>query len=116
MGRIAYDLFETGDGKKSAFAYAESHELSYRRVIRQFLCGFLTVKSTLPCRSTTRTTPKLSRPMALHRGEVYRAPCTMGLGGEAYLNFMGNEFGHPEWIDFPREEMGLVLTVEGNGS
>jgi 1,4-alpha-glucan branching enzyme len=28
---------------------------------------------------------------------------TMGLGGEAYLTFMGNEFGHPEWIDFPRE-------------
>lgn len=25
------------------------------------------------------------------------------LGGEGYLNFMGNEFGHPEWIDFPRE-------------
>lgn len=28
---------------------------------------------------------------------------TILLGGEAYLNFMGNEFGHPEWIDFPRE-------------
>ena len=28
---------------------------------------------------------------------------TMALGGEAWLNFMGNEFGHPEWIDFPRE-------------
>lgn len=27
---------------------------------------------------------------------------TIVLGGEAYLNFMGNEFGHPEWIDFPR--------------
>lgn len=27
---------------------------------------------------------------------------TVVLGGEAYLNFMGNEFGHPEWIDFPR--------------
>ena len=27
----------------------------------------------------------------------------MSLAGEAYLNFMGNEFGHPEWIDFPRE-------------
>jgi hypothetical protein len=27
---------------------------------------------------------------------------TMTLGGESYLNFMGNEFGHPEWIDFPR--------------
>ena len=28
---------------------------------------------------------------------------TMAGGGESYLNFMGNEFGHPEWIDFPRE-------------
>ena len=27
---------------------------------------------------------------------------TLVLGGESYLNFMGNEFGHPEWIDFPR--------------
>ena len=27
---------------------------------------------------------------------------TMGLGGEGYLTFFGNEFGHPEWIDFPR--------------
>lgn len=27
---------------------------------------------------------------------------TYALGGEAYLNFMGNEFGHPEWLDFPR--------------
>jgi hypothetical protein len=27
----------------------------------------------------------------------------MLLGGEAWLCFMGNEFGHPEWIDFPRE-------------
>lgn len=24
------------------------------------------------------------------------------LGGEGYLNFEGNEFGHPEWLDFPR--------------
>jgi len=28
------------------------------------------------------------------------------LAGEGYLNFMGNEFGHPEWIDFPREGNG----------
>ena len=27
---------------------------------------------------------------------------TFGLGGEGYLNFIGNEFGHPEWLDFPR--------------
>ncbi|MBQ8354255.1 MAG: alpha amylase C-terminal domain-containing protein, partial [Oscillospiraceae bacterium] len=30
----------------------------------------------------------------------------MAGGGESYLNFMGNEFGHPEWIDFPREGNG----------
>lgn len=28
---------------------------------------------------------------------------TLLLAGDGYLNFMGNEFGHPEWIDFPRE-------------
>src|ERR1041384_4507365 len=28
---------------------------------------------------------------------------TLSLGGEGYLNFIGNEFGHPEWVDFPRE-------------
>ena len=31
---------------------------------------------------------------------------TFALGGEGYLSFMGNEFGHPEWIDFPREGNG----------
>jgi 1,4-alpha-glucan branching enzyme len=28
---------------------------------------------------------------------------SMATAGDGYLNFMGNEFGHPEWIDFPRE-------------
>ena len=32
---------------------------------------------------------------------------TMGLGGEAYLNFISNEFGHPEWLDFPQEGNGF---------
>jgi 1,4-alpha-glucan branching enzyme len=31
------------------------------------------------------------------------------LAGEGYLNFMGNEFGHPEWIDFPREGNGWSM-------
>ncbi|MFM7854690.1 MAG: 1,4-alpha-glucan-branching enzyme, partial [Flammeovirgaceae bacterium] len=38
--------------------------------------------------------------MALHK--MIRL-LTFSLGSKAYLNFMGNEFGHPEWIDFPRE-------------
>ncbi len=42
----------------------------------------------------------IERGIALHK--MIRL-ITFALGGEAYLNFMGNEFGHPEWIDFPRE-------------
>ncbi len=41
----------------------------------------------------------IDRGMALHK--MIRL-FTISLGGEAWLNFMGNEFGHPEWIDFPR--------------
>ena len=42
----------------------------------------------------------IARGIALHK--LIRL-LTFSLGGEGYLNFMGNEFGHPEWIDFPRE-------------
>jgi 1,4-alpha-glucan branching enzyme len=42
----------------------------------------------------------IDRGIALHK--MIRL-FTATLGGEAYLNFIGNEFGHPEWIDFPRE-------------
>jgi len=42
----------------------------------------------------------VDRGIALHK--MIRL-ITISLGGQAYLNFMGNEFGHPEWIDFPRE-------------
>ena len=34
---------------------------------------------------------------------------TLSLGSDAYLNFIGNEFGHPEWIDFPREGNGWTF-------
>ncbi len=33
---------------------------------------------------------------------------THALSGEGYMNFMGNEFGHPEWLDFPREGNGFA--------
>ena len=45
----------------------------------------------------------VERGMALHK--LIRL-LTMSLGGAGYLTFMGNEFGHPEWIDFPREGNG----------
>jgi len=42
----------------------------------------------------------VDRGIALHK--IIRL-VTAATGGGGYLNFMGNEFGHPEWIDFPRE-------------
>jgi 1,4-alpha-glucan branching enzyme len=57
----------------------------------------------------------VERGVALHK--MIRL-VTLALGGESYLNFMGNEFGHPEWIDFPRDDSYDPSTgslVPGNG-
>jgi 1,4-alpha-glucan branching enzyme len=45
----------------------------------------------------------IDRGMALHK--MIRLITASTING-GYLNFMGNEFGHPEWIDFPREGNG----------
>ena len=45
----------------------------------------------------------IDRAIALHKMIRF---ITLVLGSDGYLNFMGNEFGHPEWIDFPREGNG----------
>ena len=47
--------------------------------------------------------PVIERGIALHK--LIRI-ATLAFGGEGWLNFMGNEFGHPEWLDFPREGNG----------
>ena len=44
-----------------------------------------------------------TRGIALHKMIRLLTASTINGG---YLNFMGNEFGHPEWIDFPREGNG----------
>jgi 1,4-alpha-glucan branching enzyme len=43
---------------------------------------------------------EIDRAMALHK---LARLVTVATSGHGYLNFMGNEFGHPEWVDFPRE-------------
>ena len=79
-------------------AYAESHD--------QALVGDKTIAFRLMDKemyySMKIDTPNhiIDRGIALHK--MIRL-ITISLGGDAYLNFMGNEFGHPEWIDFPRE-------------
>ena len=87
--------------KEKYIGYAESHD--------QALVGDKTLMFRL-CDSRMYTEmgkdsndSVIERGMALHK--MIRM-VTMTLGGEGYLNFMGNEFGHPEWIDFPREGNG----------
>ena len=46
---------------------------------------------------------EIERGIAIHK---MARLATLALARNAYLNFMGNEFGHPEWIDFPRAENG----------
>ena len=47
--------------------------------------------------------PAIERGVALHK---MARLLTLGMGGEGWLCFMGNEFAHPEWVDFPREGNG----------
>lgn len=47
--------------------------------------------------------PVIDRGIALHK---LARLVTLLTAGHGYLTFMGNEFGHPEWLDFPREGNG----------
>jgi 1,4-alpha-glucan branching enzyme len=79
-------------------AYAESHDQAL--VGDQTLMFRLAGAAMYDQMRADCHTPVIDRAMALHK--MIRL-LTMSAGGSGYLNFMGNEFGHPEWIDFPRE-------------
>ena len=79
-------------------AYVESHDQALvgdKTMIFRLADAAMYTDMHKDCHNDT-----IDRAMALHKMiRLY----TIAGGGEAYLNFMGNEFGHPEWIDFPRE-------------
>ncbi len=83
---------------EKTIAYAESHD--------QALVGDKTIAFRLMDKDmyfhmmVNDNNLVIDRGMALHK--MIRL-FTISLGGEGYMAFMGNEFGHPEWIDFPRE-------------
>lgn len=100
VGDIFYQLTAHRMDEK-VVSYAESHD--------QALVGDKTIIFRLIDKemyfSMRKDQPNLivERGMDLHRMiRLITASCA----GGAYLNFMGNEFGHPEWIDFPREGNG----------
>ncbi|KAG4913504.1 hypothetical protein JHK82_054089 [Glycine max] len=95
-------------------AYAESHDQAL--VGDKTIAFWLMDKDMYDFMALDRpSTPIIDRGIALHK--MIRL-ITMGLGGEGYLNFMGNEFGHPEWIDFPRGDQHLPngVVVPGNNN
>ena len=82
-------------------AYVESHDQALvgdQTMIFRLAGSSMYTDMRKECHNET-----IDRAIALHKMiRLY----TISAGGEAYLNFMGNEFGHPEWIDFPREGNG----------
>jgi 1,4-alpha-glucan branching enzyme len=98
MSNICWTLINRRHGEKT-IAYCESHDqaLVGDKTLMMHLCDaeLYTNMSTM-----SPLTAVIDRGMALHK--MIRL-ITHGLGGEGYLNFEGNEFGHPEWLDFPRE-------------
>lgn len=84
----------------------EEHTVSYVESHDQALVGDKTLIHRLADAdlywhfSKTDRTLVVDRALSLHK--MIRLITFATMNG-AYLNFMGNEFGHPEWIDFPRE-------------
>lgn len=100
MGGLFYELTNKRSEEK-VVSYVESHD--------QALVGGKTFFFTLADAAIYYGMGKdqhgleIERAIALHK---LARLITCSLSGGAYLNFMGNEFGHPEWIDFPRLENG----------
>jgi len=114
LGNLVFTMENRRYGEK-CIAYAESHDQAL--VGDKTIAFWLMDAAMYDGMSTLRpASPVVDRGIALHK--IIRT-FTMGLGGEGYLNFMGNEFGHPEWIDFPREDRTEASTgkfVPGNGN
>jgi 1,4-alpha-glucan branching enzyme len=86
---------------EATIAYAESHDQAL--VGDKTLAFWLMDKEMYWHMGRNDPHPVIERGIALHK--LIRL-VTLVLGGEGWLNFMGNEFGHPEWLDFPREGNG----------
>jgi 1,4-alpha-glucan branching enzyme len=97
MGHLWHELTNRRPDEKT-ISYAESHDQAL--VGDQTLIFRLMGPAIYEHMHVDDDHIKASRAMALHK--MIRL-ITLAAAGHGYLNFMGNEFGHPEWIDFPRE-------------
>ena len=100
VGDIFYELTNKRV-EEHTVSYVESHDQAMvgdKTVIFRLIDKDMYFNMSLQTESLT-----VSRGIALHK--MIRL-LTLATAGDGYLNFMGNEWGHPEWIDFPREGNG----------
>ncbi len=100
MGDLWYELTNRREDEKTV-SYAESHDQAL--VGDQTIIFRLMDAGMYMHMSVDDEDLGVDRGMALHK--MIRL-LTLSTAGQGYLNFMGNEFGHPDWIDFPREGNG----------
>ncbi len=97
LGHLWFELNNRRPGEKT-ISYAESHDQALvgdQTLIFRMIGAGMYDRMDVESRDV-----RVDRGMALHK--MIRL-ITLLTAGSGYLNFMGNEFGHPEWIDFPRE-------------
>ena len=100
MGGIWWELTNKRADERT-ISYAECHD--------QALVGDKTIIFRLIDKEMYWSMDKDSQNLLVDRGVALHKMIrlvTLATCGGGYLNFMGNEFGHPEWIDFPREGNG----------
>jgi 1,4-alpha-glucan branching enzyme len=97
MGKLMYELTQHRPEEK-IISYCESHD---QALVGDKTLIFRMIDAEMYTGMDKQThTVVIDRGIALHK--MIRL-ITFSTSGGGYLNFMGNEFGHPEWIDFPRE-------------
>ena len=100
MGEMWWQLTNKREDEKT-ISYAECHD--------QAMVGDKTIIFRLMDKEMYFSMNKDSKSDIVDRGIALHKMIrlvTMSTSGDGYLTFMGNEFGHPEWIDFPREGNG----------
>ncbi len=99
-GHIFWEMTNRRNGEKT-ISYAESHD---QALVGDKTIIFRLIDSDMYWHMQKGDeTFRVNRGIALHK--MIRLITASTING-GYLNFMGNEFGHPEWIDFPREGNG----------
>ncbi len=97
MGDLYHQLTNKRDDEHT-ISYAESHDQAMvgdKTIIFRLIDSHMYTSMQI-----TDNNIVVERGIALHK--MIRL-VSIATAGDGYLNFMGNEFGHPEWIDFPRE-------------